>query len=157
MDFLWEQFEKFTDMYDNRFRLSEYLLHDYVMFMHGFWRKWIDSDILCFRDALLYCFLFISGFYFSFKRMFQVRKVFLMTSGNDCDFYLCSRCTRRPNVDKPLSSPRTSASFGPSVSSSRRSSSWRCITRSSSIPSSSGKRDNCFRSLAIPFSSKFVI
>ncbi|XP_063703459.1 uncharacterized protein LOC134833159 [Culicoides brevitarsis] len=71
MDFLWELFERFTDMYDNRFRLSEYLLHDYVMFMHGFWRKWVDSEVLSFRNALLYSFIFISGFYFSFKRMFQ--------------------------------------------------------------------------------------
>lgn len=43
------------------------------MFLHGFWRKWIDSDVL-FRNALLYSFLFISGFYFSFKKMFEVNE-----------------------------------------------------------------------------------
>lgn len=88
MDFFWMQFEKFTDMYDNRFRLSEYLLHDYVMFMHGFWRKWTESDVLSFRDALLYCFLFISGFYFSFKRMFEVR--FSMLIFTEIDIYFIS-------------------------------------------------------------------
>lgn len=60
-------------------------LNQYILFVHGFWKQFAESEILSFRNALLYNFMIIAGFYLGFKGLIEVRvtcKIILQLSNS---------------------------------------------------------------------------
>lgn len=47
-------------------------LNRYILFVHGFWKRIAETEVLSFRNALLYNFIIITGVYLGFKGLIEV-------------------------------------------------------------------------------------